>query len=1682
MSDRLPAVPKTNASDASQTTCSAELASTHSKDETADATQDKGATQSKSVNDAADATTGTTVDRDFYLGWSHVTEGESDEDPWNGAERALNPNADMGTGTMGTERLIRQSQREREQIRNAAEQTAQQLQSRRSSLLSRISQFREMIRSLPIPKPRKKRLTESLSEATSRSTSPDDVNMEPNQPREPANLDDASFENGTSEDGYTSGGSNRVTQNSDTESRDSNHGKTSGRGANGNHWTNEANRHGNGDNGRGQDANSTAEGSDAWGRMLAGAPRKIAMVVGVVAVIVLIAPFLAGYTSVVESIVQKRIPDFQGTIKIGSSSIRWFSNISLHNVTLYGENEIPLANIPQIDTDWNLVNILLGKTHSISLKLQRPEMIFLCAESTSNWELALAKYLDGSTQTDAMGLQVEVVQGTLRIQDAIRQHETVVQEINGTWTQSTDATQPLELMIHDAKIPFNVTGTDGTSTPLEGVIRSLKLAIAAEQPANPPTDQSTDGKLVQRVPGILRVPHVSPTDSVHSDTTTSSAFSTIVFHDLASFFGSTAYAEDSTSTATSATFAADKAGKTSKTGGAGAAATKSPTTAATSVTPPVVRWYQCVVDAEGIPLDALTPLIRRVLPGAQLDGAAKANCELIWRTSPTETMQMSFQGEVSGVESRFSCNAIGNDHPYFPRWSYTGYCELRDQMFYCGRDQTATALDWGWGQLSLRGAVHTDVFHQLVDSHASGKKLTEDQLTAILAAKTVVQMKIDVPEFLRNFSDTLRVRSDVIAESGSLELNINSKDDTEGLCWTGKLSTTNLQFQQNGQSLDFSPMTADFDAVRMATGVKLRNLNARTGFFDLNASGTRQEFTGTANFNLQKMRTELSKFIEFGDWNFSGTGQSTLHWTWKDDQTFDIAWNTYADDFLWHQVGTFEWTEPKFELNLKATGTSSSTSSTLQTASMVVKLGNGGTEEYSATLAEPFDAGQAAKAAQEGKFDLVPVLKLAGHGSISRWVSRVRGIDGMELGGTFNGSTTLKVTKAAVLDDVGQPMLDERGRVVMADVFDLDQLKIDLNNLIFRSHSQDGGAFARWCGDWNVGVEKATQLNFSGAIYQDCRVKIREANFLCWDAVAARDSQNFPVVAIGIDRTTGFQLERKKTNQVWSFSGKFRAAGDLNRLQRWRFTPTDGSALSMLVYGNLDATLDCTSSAGLLVQPTCDVKVTNFRITDAAGNALYSDPQVSLLGAGSINQTEGNFTITSAVLQSSMVSVPDGRGSLRRAAIPTGSGASAGNGTNASGGMQTEVNLSGNLTYDLAAISALLSSRFGTSISLQGNSVASPFEIKLPLNRSDAVLSGTFGWTSASIAGMALGPATLRCQSPEPGRVQIAPFTVTASGGKLMFTPEIGHSAWPLEKPTQTQMPVSGGKFDLSLWDQFVPAVTPGTTNETVLTLAPGQVAQNIQLTQEMCDQVLAYASPVLAGAMQAQGACSIFIDRAVIPLSNPSQADIFGWITFQQFQVSSSPLLTLLQVEGTVSMAENATVPIRIAQGRVAHLPTVLNFATKQRDSSGNVTGTRDFQVITSGSIGFDRTLNLVIDMPLPTGWLKNEKLNTALKDQRLRVPLVGTLNQPKLDQKTLDQYWSVLIQQGASNLLQDQMNQLQTKIFNQLTPSNANTTSAITDTTGASPNANSGTNNAAQNILNFFNSTLQQGGQRSN
>src|SRR5581483_10100873 len=117
------------------------------------------------------------------------------------------------------------------------------------------------------------------------------------------------------------------------------------------------------------------------------------------------------------------------------------------------------------------------------------------------------------------------------------------------------------------------------------------------------------------------------------------------------------------------------------------------------------------------------------------------------------------------------------------------------------------------------------------------------------------------------------------------------------------------------------------------------------------------------------------------------------------------------------------------------------------------------------------------------------------------------------------------------------------------------------------------------------------------------------------------------------------------------------------------------------------------------------------------------------------------------------------------------------------------------------------------------------------------------------------------------------------------------------------------------------------------------------------------------------------------------------GHIVVHRAAVGPGPVVgeiaKLLGARGTtVTLANEMTVPVRVEGGRVFHENLALT-----------VNG---FVVRTSGSVGFDGTLALVADVPVPAAVVKNNPaLMKALSGKTVRVPVAGTLSHPAVDAK---------------------------------------------------------------------------------
>lgn len=272
-----------------------------------------------------------------------------------------------------------------------------------------------------------------------------------------------------------------------------------------------------------------------------------------------------------------------------------------------------------------------------------------------------------------------------------------------------------------------------------------------------------------------------------------------------------------------------------------------------------------------------------------------------------------------------------------------------------------------------------------------------------------------------------------------------------------------------------------------------------------------------------------------------------------------------------------------------------------------------------------------------------------------------------------------------------------------------------------------------------------------------------------------------------------------------------------------------------------------------------------------------------------------------------------------------------------------------------------------------------------------AALSGeaAVGWQSIRAYGFDIGTGELNAKMTR-GTAVVAPITATFGGGRVTLAPTLVLGATPF-----------------------------------AVTLAKGTVIDHTKLTPSATAGALGYALPAIANSGVAEGEISATIDENRIVLTDINQSNLKGTLVIHKATVGLTPVAAqVANILGakatTMTLVDNSTVPVQVANGRVHHQ----NFAVR-------ISGTTFH---TSGSVGFDDTLDLVVDVPLPKDLpvLKNNSvLLKAVAGKVVKVPIKGTLTKPELDPHAFNEAVIALAREGAKEVGKDLLEGELRKLF---------------------------------------------------
>ncbi len=209
--------------------------------------------------------------------------------------------------------------------------------------------------------------------------------------------------------------------------------------------------------------------------------------------------------------------------------------------------------------------------------------------------------------------------------------------------------------------------------------------------------------------------------------------------------------------------------------------------------------------------------------------------------------------------------------------------------------------------------------------------------------------------------------------------------------------------------------------------------------------------------------------------------------------------------------------------------------------------------------------------------------------------------------------------------------------------------------------------------------------------------------------------------------------------------------------------------------------------------------------------------------------------------------------------------------------------------------------------------------------------------------------------------------------------------------------------------------LAPGGTGSN--STGPGR---NVELSLEIVGgeatvvdrhRLLRFVIPVLDSVTQSQGQFSIELEGARIPFGDLQRAEIAGRVIVHSATMGPGPLVEQLASLAGVSptlvrIQPESVIQFRMTGGRIYHQGLTLEFP--------NVT------VQTYGSVGLDESLKLMVETSVPLRWLPDNAVTENIKQQKLQIPIGGTLKSPRLDLAELARVKNQVLGNLARDVLQ--------------------------------------------------------------
>jgi hypothetical protein len=273
---------------------------------------------------------------------------------------------------------------------------------------------------------------------------------------------------------------------------------------------------------------------------------------------------------------------------------------------------------------------------------------------------------------------------------------------------------------------------------------------------------------------------------------------------------------------------------------------------------------------------------------------------------------------------------------------------------------------------------------------------------------------------------------------------------------------------------------------------------------------------------------------------------------------------------------------------------------------------------------------------------------------------------------------------------------------------------------------------------------------------------------------------------------------------------------------------------------------------------------------------------------------------------------------------------------------------------------------------------------------------------------------------PDIGRVKVIrpQVELVYDGGETNFSGLGGNPAGP-PQPLSATLHVQDASLEVRQGSDPRPTVylegldamvqVIAVNGEDVLTVDQISSLERAELTPEMCRRGLQLIAPALSESTEVQGQVSLAVEKLLVPLAGPQRAEGSGRLVLHSVEaMPRSPWLA--QVLGILQAALGANAPTRIRLADEAQVLFRLEDGRIHHEGMefGLPELSRELLIRTSGSVGLDESLDLIVELPRIRTLLRELVGGTSDSEPApvnpselapLRLRVIGNLQRPELE-----------------------------------------------------------------------------------